>query len=100
MVALLSAMTLVGGLAVTPSVAQTPSNCPEIVPIDQLQKGQIGTGYTVADGTTVETFKAEILGVQENALGPGRDLIVAELSGGPVDDHGFWFGMSGAVRPR
>ena len=52
-------------------------------------------GRTVFSGNRVEDFQVEILGVLENA-GPKESLILARLSGGPLDHTGVMQGMSGS----
>jgi hypothetical protein len=54
-----------------------------------------GTGRTVMKGTKVETFQVEILGVMKNTS-PGRDLILARLSGLGLENTGVIAGMSGS----
>ena len=56
----------------------------------------VGIGRTVFDGTHVEEFKANILGVLENVIGPHRNLILAKLEGGPLANTGVIAGMSGS----
>jgi hypothetical protein len=50
----------------------------------------------VFDGTHVEEFKANIIGVLENMIGPNRNLILAKLEGGPLANTGVIAGMSGS----
>ena len=54
-----------------------------------------GTGKTVFSGTKVESFDVEILGVLDNA-GPRQSVILARLSGGPLEQTGVMQGMSGS----
>lgn len=54
-----------------------------------------GVGKTVFSGDRVEEFQAEILGVLEN-VGPKQSLILARLSGGPLDRTSIMQGMSGS----
>lgn len=54
-----------------------------------------GTGKTVFQGNQIEEFQVEILGVLEN-VGPKESLILARLSGGPLDHTGVMQGMSGS----
>ncbi|MBI4530502.1 MAG: hypothetical protein HY709_03180, partial [Candidatus Latescibacteria bacterium] len=69
----------------------------EIMPVDQIRPGMIGVGKTVFKGTEISEFTAEILGVLRNSLGPKRDLILARLSGGPLEiTHNVIAGMSGS----
>ncbi|MBI4458719.1 MAG: hypothetical protein HY648_01505, partial [Acidobacteria bacterium] len=54
-----------------------------------------GIGRTVFDGTTIEEFQVEILGVLEN-IAPRQNVILARLSGGPLERTGVLAGMSGS----
>ena len=69
---------------------------PPYYPIDQLKPGMVAIGHTVFEGTKVEPFKANILGVLRNVIGPKRDLILARLEGGPLAQTGVIAGMSGS----
>src|ERR1700687_2647166 len=64
--------------------------------IDEIRPGMIGIGRTVFDGTHVEEFKVNVLGVLENVIGPHRNLILARLEGGPLAQTGVIAGMSGS----
>src|SRR5258706_9040418 len=64
--------------------------------IDEIRAGMVGIGRTVFDGTHVEEFKANILGVLENVIGTRRNLILAKLEGGPLAQTGVIAGMSGS----
>src|SRR5438477_11181030 len=64
--------------------------------VNDIRPGMIGIGRTVFDGTHVEEFKANILGVLENIIGPHRNLILARLEGGPLAHTGVIAGMSGS----
>src|ERR671931_1544 len=64
--------------------------------VGEIRPGMIGIGRTVFDGTHVEEFKAHILGVLENVIGPRRNLILARLEGGPLANTGVIAGMSGS----
>lgn len=77
--------------------AAGPIDCPEPLPIGEVEVGASGTGYTVATGRTVETFEAEVLGLLEDGIGPDRDLIVVDLAGAAIEGAGgVWSGMSGS----
>jgi hypothetical protein len=69
---------------------------PPYYPIDQVKPGMVAIGYTVWEGVKVEQFKANILGVLRNVIGPRRDLILARLEGGPLAQTGVIAGMSGS----
>lgn len=63
---------------------------------EELRRGMRGVGRTVFQGTAIDTFGAEILGVLRDYRGPGQDLILARLSGGPLAQTGVIAGMSGS----
>jgi hypothetical protein len=63
--------------------------------VDELKPGLKGTGLTVLKGTKVEMFDAEVLGVMKNTA-PGRDLVIARLSGLGLEKTGVIAGMSGS----
>lgn len=99
-VALVCGLALVAGLGqVTPATAVPVEGCPEqeIMPVEELRRGMVGTGLTVSSGREVESFQAEVLGILPDAIAPGRDLIVVETSSPTIDRvKGVWFGMSGS----
>ena len=67
-----------------------------VMSIDDIRPGMVGIGHTVFDGTHVEEFRANIIGVLQNMIGPGRNLILAKLEGGPLAHTGVIAGMSGS----
>ena len=64
--------------------------------VDDIQRGMKGVGRTVFQGTRIDTFGVEILGVLRNVFGPKSDMILARLSGGPMAQTGVIAGMSGS----
>jgi len=66
-----------------------------IMPLRDVRAGMIGVGKTVFSGDKVEDFRAEILGILANT-GPKESLILARLSGGPLEHTGVMQGMSGS----
>jgi hypothetical protein len=69
---------------------------PQFMPIEEIRPGMQGVGQTVFEGTTLEEFRAEIIGVLTNIVGPRRNLIIARLEGGPLETTGVIAGMSGS----
>jgi len=67
-----------------------------LFPVSEIRPGLKGVGRTVFEGDKVEEFQVEILGVLKNALAPKRDVILARLSGGPLEKTGVISGMSGS----
>jgi len=68
---------------------------PPILPLSEVKPGLRATGRTVFAGSKVEDFDVEILGVLQNA-GPKQSVILARLSGGPLEKTGVMQGMSGS----
>src|SRR5207244_13525110 len=66
-----------------------------LFPLKDLKPGMRGTGRTVFSGNKIEEFQVEILGVLDN-IGPKESLILARLSGGPLEHTGVMQGMSGS----
>src|SRR5215470_7359685 len=71
--------------------AQTP----QFMSVDEVQPGMKGIGKTVFQGTKIEQFDVELLGVLKN-FAPKQDMILARLSGGPLARTGVIAGMSGS----
>ncbi len=90
---------VVGGttLLVQPSTGRAAAVPPltRVWQVEDIQRGMKGYGRTVLQGTKVETFQVEILGVMRNTS-PGRDLILARLSGLGLEKSGVIAGMSGS----
>jgi hypothetical protein len=78
-------------LAVCPLVGAETA----ILPLKHVRAGMKGIGKTVFSGTQIENFSVEVLGVLEN-VGPKQSIILARLSGGPLDRTGVLQGMSGS----
>jgi hypothetical protein len=68
----------------------------QFFPLSQIQPGLKGVGRTVFQGDKIEEFQVEILGVLKNAIAPKHDVILARLSGGPLEKTGIIAGMSGS----
>jgi len=88
--AVLAGASLLAGSRARLSAATT------VMSVDDIRPGMVGIGHTVFDGTHVEEFKVNIIGVLQNMIGPGRNLILAKLEGGPLAHTGVIAGMSGS----
>ena len=66
------------------------------VSVDEILPGMVGTGVTVFEGSTREEFRVHIIGVLRNVSAPRRNLILARLEGGPLEQTGVIQGMSGS----
>lgn len=98
---LVATVALFGGAAaVTTGPAQSAEpagDCTEAFPLAELATGDPVTGLTVSKGTTPEGFTGEILGVIEDGIAPGLDMIMADLDSPALDAAGgIWQGMSGS----
>jgi len=90
---------LLGVTAVLAAAASTNARVAgdtTLMTVDQIRPGMVGVGRTVFDGTHVEEFKVNIIGVLENIIGTHRNLILAKLEGGPLASTGVIAGMSGS----
>jgi hypothetical protein len=72
-----------------------PAFAADLFPLAAVQPGMRGVGRTVFSGDKIEEFQVEILGVIENT-GPKESIILARLSGGPLENTGVIAGMSGS----
>jgi hypothetical protein len=81
------------GLGYTASSAAKSS---EFMPPEELRRGMRGFGLSVFQGTQIDTFGVEILGVIKGRIGPGHDLILARFSGANLEHTGIIRGMSGS----
>jgi hypothetical protein len=86
-----AAVALVAGARLL-AAPQTPA----YMSVDDVRPGQVGVGRTVFAGDAIETFQVHVLGVLRNVNGPKRDLILARLSGPPLEKTGVIQGMSGS----
>ena len=82
-------------LLMVPFLASAGATPVEFMPVADLKPGMKGVGKTVFHGTEVEDFDIEVIGVLKNAR-PKSDLILLELSGGPLAESGVIAGMSGS----
>jgi len=84
------------GLPPTASAAMGGAVEAKIFPLSQIRRGLEGVAYTVFEGVNPEPMRVEILGVLKDALGPGRDMILARLRGTKPEFTGVVAGMSGS----
>src|SRR5438552_1764099 len=85
-------------LSLTLSASSFAQSTPaaKFMPVDEVRAGMKGIGKTVFEGTKIEDFNVQILGVLKDSIGPKQDMILARLSGGPLDQTGVIAGMSGS----
>ncbi|MBX2813373.1 MAG: hypothetical protein KTR25_16275 [Myxococcales bacterium] len=68
----------------------------QLFPLEHVKRGMTGVGYTVFEEDRPAPFGVEVLGVMENMLGPGEDVILAKLTGEKIAFTGVIAGMSGS----
>ena len=78
---------------IRPVWCQTSS---EFMDIKEVKPGMRGYGLTVFQGTQIDTFYVEVLGIMKNIFYAKHDLIMVRVSGPYVDDAGVVAGMSGS----
>jgi hypothetical protein len=83
-----AALTLLAFAIASAALADT-------MPLSQVRKGMKGYGLTVFEGTKLEKFDVEIVGVLNN-IGPGQDMILARVDSPDVQRAGVIAGMSGS----
>ncbi|NHC24350.1 hypothetical protein G6553_14365 [Nocardioides sp. IC4_145] len=103
LVTLTAAATATTGLllgttvAVGPATSAEPAgDCTPAFPVAELETGDAVTGLTVVRGTTPEAFTGEVLGIQEDGIGPDLDMVMVEVDMPAVEKAGIWQGMSGS----
>jgi len=72
-----------------------PADAP-VLPLAELQPGMKGEVWTVFKGRDPEPFAVQVTGVLRNALGPGKSMILCELTDPRVQGMGAVAGMSGS----
>ncbi len=78
-----------------PLLLAQPANAP-LIPLNELQAGMKGEVWTVFKGRDPEPFAVQVTGVLRNALGPGKSMILCELTDPRVQLMGAVAGMSGS----
>src|SRR5688572_26268591 len=79
-------------LAAASAVAAAPV---EVLKLEDVRPGMVGVGRTVFEGSRIDEFEVEIIGVLEN-VSPQQSMILARLKGGPLANTGVIAGMSGS----
>lgn len=101
LVALTASIGLAAGVpALSGGAAQSAEPAPDCAapfPVAELVKDAPVHGLTVSEGTTPEPFTGEVVGVLENGIAPGLDMVVMDLTSTEIDRvGGIWAGMSGS----
>lgn len=98
-VAAAAAAALTGALvATTPAQSAPPAeDCAAPYPIADLTPDQPVHGLTVSKGTTPDPFTGQVIGVLDNGIAPGLDMVMVRLTSTEIDRvGGIWAGMSGS----
>jgi hypothetical protein len=101
LVALTAALGLVAGVPVlsggAAQSAEPAPDCAQPFPIAELAAGDPVDGLTVSKGTTPEAFTGEVVGVLQDGIAPGLDMVIMDLTSSEIDRvGGIWQGMSGS----
>lgn len=98
--AIVASVAVLGATAsLTTAPAQSAAlagDCAAPYPVADVTDGQVVDGLTVSDGTTPEPFTGEVLGVINDGIAPGLDMVMARLTSAEIDRVGIWQGMSGS----
>jgi len=94
---MLSSLTLARADELSPAKRIDPEDLKQIMLVKDVKTGMKGYGKTVFQGTKIETFNVEVLGILKKA-NMGTDLILVKMSGGPMTGRGANIirGMSGS----
>ena len=82
-------------VSVVASLSAQPADGP-LLPLNELQPGMKGEVWTVFKGSNPEPFGVQVTGILRNALGPGKSMILCELTDSRVQLMGAVAGMSGS----
>jgi hypothetical protein len=88
-------MSLFAVASVLTFAVAAPAAPVEILRLEDIRPGMVGVGRTVFEGSRIDEFRVEIIGVLEN-VAPRHSMILARLQGGPLANTGVIAGMSGS----
>ncbi len=86
---------LLGSFALSAVLFAQPQNAP-LISLDELQPGMKGEVWTVFKGHDPEPFGVQVTGILRNALGPGKSMILCELTDPRVQGMGAVAGTTGS----
>lgn len=95
----LAGLAVAGALTTTAAPAQSADptgDCAVPFPVADLAAHDPVTGLTVTEGVDPTGFSGEVLGVLDDGIGPGLDMVMVRLSSAEIDRVGIWQGMSGS----
>jgi SpoIVB peptidase S55 len=95
--ALISAALAVTWLSTSTAHAAPADPCPAPFPVADLVPGMVANGLTVEKGNAADPFTATVLGVVDDGIASGLDLIIVETDSPAITRAGgIWAGMSGS----
>jgi hypothetical protein len=68
----------------------------DTMPLSEVKPGMKGEWRTVVQGTTVQSYQLEVVGVMENFTGPRRSIIICQALDPEQVENGPVAGMSGS----
>ena len=94
----LGLMATAGAVTTSPAQSVPPTgDCPTAFPVADLVEDQAVEGLTVTKGTTPTEFTGKVIGVLDDGIAPGLDMIMMELDSPEIQRvGGIWQGMSGS----
>lgn len=96
-VSTMGVLTAANNAAVSAAPAAPAGDCAVPFPVADLASGDEVNGLTVAQGTTPDPFTGEVLGVLEDGIAPGIDMVIARLESDAINRvQSIWAGMSGS----
>ncbi|GAB3262626.1 SpoIVB peptidase S55 domain-containing protein [Nocardioides dilutus] len=80
------------------SAQAAPTNdCAVPVDVSTLNQGDLVDGLTVSQGVTPDPFTGEVIGVLNDGIAPGLDMVIVDLDSPAIQAAGgIWQGMSGS----
>lgn len=82
-------------VVVVKTLSAQPADAP-VLPLADVRPGMKGEVWTVFKGHDAESFTVSVTGILQNALGPGKSMILCELTDPRVQGMGAVAGMSGS----
>ncbi|MBI2565846.1 MAG: hypothetical protein HYV63_02270 [Candidatus Schekmanbacteria bacterium] len=92
----ISVLTLLLCVLLVRGDTSSPRTPPDaIIPVAEVKEGMPVVARTVFQGTRIESFAGEVVGVL-HGFRPGRDLIIVRFQGDHIEHTGVAAGMSGS----
>jgi len=82
-----------------PAVSAPVEDCAAPSDIADLERGDLVHGLTVSEGTEPDPFYGEVIGVLDDGIAPGLDMVIIDFTEGSAAIEaagGIWAGMSGS----